>query len=1013
GTSTLTAAFLANIDVLWLNSVASNTSATTALSAAEQSALLSFVNNGGGLLIFGENDFFDDESLLDPFGATSTGSLFEVQSGTITNVAHPVTNGPFGAVQTIRGNYPGNLTTLGSATSLGTWNANGLSSLAVIDPGVLTPGSGRVVLFSDVNFYSDQLGAADNSKLMLNALKATQPSNRLTFAGTAGETKTISVTVNGDTQAEGNETLSVLLSNIAGNNEVTLADATGVGTILNDDAAPAAPVVNDQTFSINENSANNSVVGTVIATDPGDVLTYSILSGNTGGAFAINSSTGQLTVANSAVLDFETTPSFPLTVKVQDAGGLSDTATITINLNNLQATLSINDVSQAEGNSGTSPMTFNVTLSSATGAAFSVPFNTQDGSATTGNNDYVSQSSNSSLKVGAFNGTRGGDFSLSNGSNGAAMKASILANFPGATIVGTNTLDAAFLSTVNVVWLNSVATNTNATSPLSAAEQLALQNFVNAGGGAILFGEHNFFNDTSLLSPFGLATDSSNDGVTTGTITNLSHPITAGPFGNVTTISSHFSGNLTALGAATSLGTWNSSGLSALAVLNSGSGKVLVLTDVNLYLDQLAVADNSKLLLNALAFAQPAGDLQFAGTAGEVKTISVSINGDGSLESNETFNVLLTGVTGSNDVTILDNTGIGTITNDDFPVVLRIGDAVVSERPKQAASATFNVTLSSPSSQPVTVNFSTLLASNELAAIESGPLATVGKDFQARTGTLRFAPGQLSQTISIPVLDDALHEGDETFFVQLSAATGAIIADELAQATIRDNDAAPNLSISDVLVTEKTNTTVAAKFTVKLSSVSAMPVTVDFSTVSDSSAGSATEGADYQASRGTLTINPGETSKTIMVLTNDDSLHEASETFFVNLSNSMQAAIVDAQGRGTIKDNDKAPRLSIGDVSVIEGTTAEFTVSLSAPSGQAVTVNFATANGTALAGQDFSATFGTLTFSPGDTTKTIRVAIASDTIASSTKSFKVNLSRAVNALFADSQALATILDSGN
>ena len=738
------------------------------------------------------------------------------------------------------------------------------------------------------------------------------------------------------------------------------------------------------------------------------MLTYSILSGNTGGAFSINSSTGQLTVANTAVLDFETTPSFSLTVKVQDVGGLSDTATITINLNNLQATLSINDVSQNEGNSGTSQMTFNVTLSSATGAAFSVPFNTQDGSATTANNDYVSQSSNSSLKVGAFNGTRGGDFSLSNGSNGAAMKAAILSSFPGATIVGTNTLDAAFLSTVNVVWLNSVATNTSSTSPLSAAEQLALQNFVNAGGGAILFGEHNFFNDTCLLSPFGLATDSSNDGVIAGTITNLAHPLTAGPFGNVTTISSNFSGNLTSLGAATSLGTWNSSGLSALAALNSGAGKVVVLTDVNLYADRLAAADNSKLLLNALAFAKPAGDLQFVGTAGEVKTISVTINGDGTVEPNETFNVLLTGVTGSNDVTILDNTGVGTILNDDASGILQISDALVSEQPKQAAHASFTVSLSSPSTQPVSVNFSTTrVLNNGVAAIGTAPTATVGKDFKATTGTLRFAPGQMSQTIAVPVLDDALHKGDETFFVQLSAATGATIANGVAQATIRDNDAAPKLTINDVTVTEKTNATVNALFTIKLSAASALPVTVDYATSADT----ATEGGDYQASRGSITFNPGETTKTITVVTKDDLLYETSEVFLVNLTNSMRAAILDGQGRGTIKDNEKASSVSIGDVTVVEGNIAVFTVMLSAPSGQDVTVKYATANGSAKANQDYTAASGSLKFAAGETTKTISVNVGSTIVGNASKQFAMNLSSPLNALFADRNALATILDS--
>jgi hypothetical protein len=78
-----------------------------------------------------------------------------------------------------------------------------------------------------------------------------------------------------------------------------------------------APVINNQAFSVAENSSNGTNVGTVVASDPdaGQTLTYSILSGNTSGAFAINASTGVLTVANSSALNFETTPSFALDSK--------------------------------------------------------------------------------------------------------------------------------------------------------------------------------------------------------------------------------------------------------------------------------------------------------------------------------------------------------------------------------------------------------------------------------------------------------------------------------------------------------------------------------------------------------------------------------------------------------------------------------------------------------------------------------------------------------------------------
>jgi large repetitive protein len=111
-----------------------------------------------------------------------------------------------------------------------------------------------------------------------------------------------------------------------------------------------------------------------------------------------------------------------------------------------------------------------------------------------------------------------------------------------------------------------------------------------------------------------------------------------------------------------------------------------------------------------------------------------------------------------------------------------------------------------------------------------------------------------------------------------------------------------------------------------------------------------------------------------------DLLDEVNETFFVNLSSATNATIADNQGVGTITDDDATPSLTINDVTVTEGNTgstnATFTVTLSAASGQAVTVDFATANNTALAPGDYTAASGTLTFAAGETTKTITVSVA-------------------------------------
>src|SRR5262249_46659062 len=137
---------------------------------------------------------------------------------------------------------------------------------------------------------------------------------------------------------------------------------------------------------------------------------------------------------------------------------------------------------------------------------------------------------------------------------------------------------------------------------------------------------------------------------------------------------------------------------------------------------------------------------------------------------------------------------------------------------------------------------------------------------------------------------------------------------------------------------------------------------------------------DFIATSGTLTFAPGDTSKTIDVLVEGDTQNEPTESFFVNLSHSSNATIAVNQGKGTITNDDSVPSLSISNVSLAEGnsgTTAfTFTVSLSAASGQMVGVNYATADGTATVGSgDYQATSGTLTFNPGQLSKTITVLV--------------------------------------
>ncbi|MFM6758214.1 MAG: FG-GAP-like repeat-containing protein, partial [Microcystis panniformis] len=246
-------------------------------------------------------------------------------------------------------------------------------------------------------------------------------------------------------------------------------------------------------------------------------------------------------------------------------------------------------------------------------------------------------------------------------------------------------------------------------------------------------------------------------------------------------------------------------------------------------------------------------------------------------------------------------------------------------------------------------------------------------------------------------------------------------ADPTATVTITDvSQPAISLTINDVTVTEGNSGTTNAVFTVSLSSAASTVVSVNYATAN----GTATAGTDYTAiPTTTLTFNPGETSKTITVAVNGDNQVELNETFFLNLSN-LQAngsnvTLADNQGQGTINNDDSAS-IAITDVTVTEGnsgtTNAVFTVTLSNPIDTAITLNYATADGTATtADNDYTAIATTpLTFNAGETSKTITVAVNGDTKVESNETFFVNLSNLQtngrNVTIADNQGQGTITD---
>jgi hypothetical protein len=202
----------------------------------------------------------------------------------------------------------------------------------------------------------------------------------------------------------------------------------------------------------------------------------------------------------------------------------------------------------------------------------------------------------------------------------------------------------------------------------------------------------------------------------------------------------------------------------------------------------------------------------------------------------------------------------------------------------------------------------------------------------------------------------------------------------------------------------------SVNFTVTLSAASTQTVTVNYQTANGVNNG-AVEGSDYVAKSGTLTFAPGETSKTIRVDFIGDAVAELNETLFLDLRMPTNARITDSRGAAYIR-NDDGPGIAIANARTVNeghaGTTPQtFIVTLSAASEQTVTVDFATANGTA-GPNDYTVTGGTLTFAPGETSKTITVLVKGDTVVEPNETYKVNLSRPTYAVLADSQAVAYI-----
>ena len=648
--------------------------------------------------------------------------------------------------------------------------------------------------------------------------------------------------------------------------------------------------------------------------------------------------------------------------------------------------LSIDDVSQSEGNSGTTAFTFTVSLSAPATAPVTFDIATQDGSATVGNTDYVARSLvTQTIPVGQqsyqFDVTVNGDSNIEPNETFLVNVTSV----SGATVTdgqGNGTIlndDSPVLSISSAISVTEGNTGTstatfNVTLSPSINETVTV-NYATADGTATAGSD---FQSTSGTLTFNPLETSKQINVTVNGDTLVE------PDETFTVTLSNPSANATVSAlAGTGTGTITNDDIATLVISQAYPGGGL--TNATFTNDFVEI------------FNRGTTTVDFAVTPYSVQFLSVS----GSTWA-------------KTDLTS------GSVLPGRYFLIRESGGAVGAPLPTADATGTINLT--STTSGKIALVTGTILLTGSCPGDDGSapfnPLSGTIVDFVGYGGNAATAnhcyegAGPAAFTLSNNTIATFRKSGGCT-------DTNDNLADFVTATPNPRNSGSPvndcstgfrpDVSISDTTITEGDSGTLTATFNVTLSTASAQTVTVQYATAD----GSATDGSDYQATSGTLTFNPGDLTKPVMVTINGDTLDEQNKTFVVNLSNATNSAILDGQGLGTITDNDPTPSLSINDLSSIpEGdsgtSTATFMVTLSAASGQTVTVNFATADGTATAGSDYVTTNSSLTFNPGETSKSVPVTINGDVLFESNETFFVNLTTPTNASLSDAQGQGSI-----
>ena len=856
------------------------------------------------------------------------------------------------------------------------------------------------------------------------------------FLFSDGETtKSVAVFVNGDTAGEPDETLKITLSQVSG---ATIADGVAIGTILNDDI----PKISVRDASVTEGDTGTKTLTFVVtreAISSSSSVQYATADGTASAGrdyvallptplgFSGGETSKTVTVTVNGDTSVEADETFTLNLSAPVGATIVDglgTGTIR---NDDTPELSVDDVTVTEGDSGSAPLTFTITRTGGAGVTSSVQYEFVNGTALAGQ-DYATVITTTPLNFAPNQTTANvtvailGDKLLEPDETFTLR----LLNPVGATIVrgesvaaikdddeekctlsvsdasetegqsGARLMKFTVARTGNLLGQCSVDYATVNHTATSGSDYVALP------ATTLSFGSNQISKNISVTINGDTVVEP--DEVLRLNLFNPNEAEIGRGVGLGTIVNDDFDTTFRALDGSQAEGNIGSP-LLLFSITRSGSSGAASVVYTTADASATGGSDYVAVGPTTLNFAE----------GQTARLVAITLIPDTVLEPDETFTLNLSSPVGG---TILDGSATGTIQNDDNPpqdATLSINDVTVVEGTVgtgigPGGVATFTITRAGSLTGASSVNVATAAGT---ARSTQGAAANDTADFSAPAlVSVTFAPNQSVATITRSVIADAFVEDDETFFLNLSDATGATIADAQGQATIV-NDDQHDLHVAnfDPSVAEGNAGTTTMQFTVFRSTFGSQGASVAY-TISN---GSATAGSDYVAvPSGTLIFGSQDHMRKIDITINGDTNAEPDETFFLTLSSPVNGVITDGSATATIVNDDTT--LAINDVSIAEGRkdetrTLTFTVTRTGGTSGTTSVTYATANASAFAGSDFVGIVPTiLTFSPGETTKTVPVTIIGDGDPEANETFSVNLSAPVGAVITDSNGVGTIIN---